>query len=207
MEIVVIAEGLKQNEFHDKGIAEGVKVQFVTSLESAHTSADAYFYIMAEETIQENKDAIQQLNGIVFINAVTTTLDQLPSNCVRINAWPGFILSKSIEIVAGDNNKEAASKVLDTMKWEHNFVPDVPGMITPRTIAMIVNEAYFALGEDVSSKEDIDTAMKLGTGYPFGPFEWSERIGLKLIHQLLEHLASQDARYQPAPSLTKETDQ
>ncbi len=69
---------------------------------------------------------------------------------------------------------------------------------------MIINEAYYALGDGVSSKADIDIAMKLGTGYPYGPFEWSQLIGLKNINELLLQLMKLDKKYSPAPALTKE---
>ena len=68
---------------------------------------------------------------------------------------------------------------------------------------MIVNEAYYTLQEEVSTKEEIDTAMKLGTNYPYGPFEWSELIGLDKIHLLLTRLGNTDDRYRPARLLTE----
>ena len=80
-------------------------------------------------------------------------------------------------------------------------------MIAARVIAMVVNEAYFALGDGVSTKSSIDTAMKLGTNYPYGPFEWSEKIGLKKIYALLNKLNETDSRYIPAPNLQKEASQ
>jgi len=205
MQIVVIAGGLTQNEMNDKGTAEGVQLTFVTTIEDASKDADAYFYLLDEHTVSENYKAIEGLSNLVFANAVITTLSQLPSNAVRINGWPGFIMAKSLEVVASDTNKDATAKVLESLGWSFNLVPDLPGMITPRTISMIVNEAYFALGEQVSSKEEIDIAMKLGTGYPFGPFEWSKQIGLEKILSLLQALAATDARYQPARLLISET--
>ena len=69
---------------------------------------------------------------------------------------------------------------------------------------MIINEAYFALGEGVSSKEEIDTAMKLGTNYPMGPFEWGINIGLKNVSGLLSALAEINPRYTPAELLKQE---
>ena len=69
---------------------------------------------------------------------------------------------------------------------------------------MIINEAYFALEEGVSTKEEIDTAMKLGTNYPYGPFEWAKKIGLKNIFQLLDKLHKTNLRYEPAALLKKE---
>lgn len=68
---------------------------------------------------------------------------------------------------------------------------------------MIINEAYFTLGESVSSENEIDIAMKLGTNYPYGPFEWARLIGLRNIHSLLEKLTQEDIRYLPAPRLLK----
>jgi 3-hydroxybutyryl-CoA dehydrogenase len=77
-------------------------------------------------------------------------------------------------------------------------------MIAPRIIAMIVNEAYFGLEDNISTKNEIDIAMKLGTNYPYGPFEWSEKIGLHNIYQLLINLSKQDKRYTPANLLATE---
>ncbi|MEB3059486.1 3-hydroxyacyl-CoA dehydrogenase family protein, partial [Parvimonas sp. D9] len=69
------------------------------------------------------------------------------------------------------------TQVLEAMGFAYQFVPDVPGMVAARVIAMIINEAFFALGDGISSKHDIDTVMKLGTNYPYGPFEWCNLIG------------------------------
>jgi 3-hydroxybutyryl-CoA dehydrogenase len=59
------------------------------------------------------------------------------------------------------------------------------------------------LNEKVSTKEEIDVAMKLGTNYPYGPFEWSEKIGLKNIYELLFTLSRTSPRYEPAGLLKK----
>ncbi len=205
MNIIVVADGLTQNQFNDKALAEGVQVRFHTSLENMAGEADAYFYLLGEETLEKNKEILANLGKPVFVHAIITTLDKLPKNVVRINGWPGFLNASSLEIAAADQNKTMIAEVLNAMGWDYNFVPDLVGMITPRTIAMIVNEAYFALEEKVSTKHEVDTAMKLGTGYPYGPFEWSEKIGLNNIYQLLENLLQHDSRYQPSALLTKET--
>jgi 3-hydroxybutyryl-CoA dehydrogenase len=207
MEIVVIADGIIQNEFNDKGIPERLQVQHVTSIADAHDRADAYFFLLPEHELQQNLSAIEKLNKLVFTNAVTTTLEELPANCVRLNAWPGFLFGSALEVVATEHNKAAATRVLDMLQWKYHFIPDVIGMITPRTVAMIVNEAYFALGDEVSTKQEIDIAMKLGTGYPFGPFEWSEKIGEEKIIHLLHTLSLTDKRYEVAPLLKTKTNQ
>jgi 3-hydroxybutyryl-CoA dehydrogenase len=71
---------------------------------------------------------------------------------------------------------------------------------------MIINEAYYTVQEGTATRADIDLAMKLGTNYPYGPFEWCERIGLEHVYHLLEAVYddTKDERYKIAPLLKKE---
>ena len=71
---------------------------------------------------------------------------------------------------------------------------------------MIINEAYYTAQEGTASREDIDMAMKLGTNYPYGPFEWSERIGINHIYELLEAIYddTHDERYKICSLLKQE---
>lgn len=76
------------------------------------------------------------------------------------------------------------------------------GFIFPRTIAQIINEAYFALEEEVAIKSDIDRAMKFGVNYPKGPFEWAsqrEQYVVALLDEL--HSVTKDGRYRVASAL------
>jgi 3-hydroxybutyryl-CoA dehydrogenase len=59
------------------------------------------------------------------------------------------------------------------------------------------------LQEGTASKEDIDTSMKLGTNYPFGPFEWANKIGIKHVYETIEaiYLDTHDERYKVCPML------
>ena len=68
---------------------------------------------------------------------------------------------------------------------------------------MIINEAYLTAEEGTATPEDIDTSMRLGTNYPYGPFEWSERIGIRHVYEVLKSVqeATGDERYTVAASL------
>jgi len=88
--------------------------------------------------------------------------------------------------------------------WRYQLVPDITGMISSRIISTIINEAYYTLGAGVSSRNEIDIAMKLGTNYPYGPFEWSQKIGLKRIYELLNQLSKEKKLYEVATLLTNE---
>ena len=75
--------------------------------------------------------------------------------------------------------------------------------IAARILATIVNEAASAVADGVASPDAIDTAMRLGAGYPSGPLEWGERIGLPHVVHTLDalHAAVPDGRYRVIPLL------
>lgn len=140
----------------------------------------------------------------VFVNAVTATCASFPGNHIRFNGWNSFLERNMLELAAATDQRRAAEEVLTTVGWSYRWVADEPGMISARIVAMIINEAYFGIGDEISSRADIDTAMKLGTNYPYGPFEWAGKIGLEHVYGLLKELSVSDARYVPAPVLEQE---
>ena len=200
MQIAVKANSEQKQVFLAKGIPADIQVSWLTDTDSPFI-ADAYFDLCFEE---EEMAFPQVTDRPVFINAVIETNSALPCNCIRINAWNSFWEKETIEIVAGSEIIEKAVHIIKTLGWKYQLVPDIPGMISARVIAMIVNEAYFGLGDEISTPGEIDIAMKLGTNYPLGPFEWSEKIGLLKIYTLLKKLSEKDSRYNIAPALEKE---
>ncbi|MFY9465004.1 MAG: 3-hydroxyacyl-CoA dehydrogenase family protein [Sediminibacterium sp.] len=162
-------------------------------------AADVYF----DDCFEEEGYAFESVTKApVFVNAVVQVAGSLPANCIRYNGWEGFLHQPLLEIAgAGSESLSNARLILDALHWKCLEAPDEPGMLSARVVAMIINEAYFCYGESISSKKDIDTAMKLGTNYPYGPFEWSEMIGLHKIDALLEKLAATSSRYSIAPAL------
>jgi 3-hydroxybutyryl-CoA dehydrogenase len=165
-----------------------------------YENAEAFFCLNEKEI----PAGFNSLTKPVFINSVIQTLTELnlSSNVYRINGWTDF-LNRSVWEITGAVNEEIET-IFRSLNIKVNFVKDEPGFISARVIAMIINEAYFALEDDVSSKTEIDTAMKLGTNYPFGPFEWADKIGKENILGLLQKLYLTDSRYKPSQLLAKE---
>lgn len=202
MRLSILADEAIKEEIMQKGIPSTITISWETSLEGLiNARADAYFDLLFVNE-PSRIDVLKKLLPLpVYINAVTDTLAEVGQPFTRVNAWPGFLNRSVLEIVSNGN---ADTTVLDALGWKYQVIPDVPGMIAPRVIAMIVNEAYFALGEEVSTKPEIDTAMKLGTNYPFGPFEWAEKIGLEKMEELLARLTTTDERYTIATALASD---
>lgn len=149
---------------------------------------------------------------VVIVGAVKQSLAALakqmvnPIDChlIGINNLPTFVNRSLWELSAFNTPaKLAANKLLGDLGINRQWVQDRVGMVTPRVILMIINEAFYALQEGTATKKDIDLAMKLGTRYPYGPFEWAELIGIRHVYEMLEALYqdTHDERYRVCPLL------
>lgn len=175
--------------------------QFITSDADLYIAAGPATGSFSEEDIR----LMAPLAGKpLLINAVDLPGRLKEENWFRYNGWPGFGSQPILEI--GSLGRELPETILQfAMAGGLTCVPvpDRAGLVRPRILAMIINEAFLALEEGLSSAAEIDTAMRLGTGYPFGPFEWAEQIGLQRILRLLDSMAAADPKYSPAPALVK----
>jgi 3-hydroxybutyryl-CoA dehydrogenase len=84
-------------------------------------------------------------------------------------------------------------------------VRDGPAPIAQRLLASIVNTACFIAGQHLATPADIDTAVRLGLGYPRGPLAWGDLVGGDVVLRILRGLATTtgDPRYRPSPWLTE----
>jgi 3-hydroxybutyryl-CoA dehydrogenase len=177
----------KQKDELLSGLTETGNITFVENFAGSDNikSADAFIDLMFEDDPSSLTDLEYLLPKTIIVNSVIKTLAQTNKNFIRINAWEGFFNKPLLEgSFLEDEYKIRAETVLSTLNKKIQWVPDDPGFVTPRIISKIINEANLALQEGVSTKEEIDAAMKLGTSYPFGPFEWAEKIGTQKIQKL-----------------------
>ena len=207
MRLVVLTNEQLKEELLSNGVSAYCKIDWINSPEEflSHTDADAVIDLLFEHNGYDVSHLNNYLTKPVFVNSMNKTIVEIGLPFIRINAWPGFLKRNIAEVsIADEVNKNKAEKILSLLNRKAEWVPDVKGFISSRVISMIINEAYFTLEENVSTKEEIDIAMKLGTNYPFGPFEWSKKIGLKKIADLLKELFITEKRYEAASLLLKE---
>lgn len=206
MTIAVLANEEQKKEWNEKGVADGVEVLWCGSVRTlVATSADVYVdltFINDRERIEKYK---MREGFPFFVNAVEETAADIGHGVIRINAWPGMLKRELLEVAIAETDQAiVVEEVMKLLGWKYIIVPDIPGMITARVICSIINEAYYTFGDGISSKEEIDIAMKLGTNYPFGPFEWVELIGIDKIFSLLKRMSVENARYDVATSFLEE---
>lgn len=132
---------------------------------------------------------------------------KFPQRLIGAGLYNTFSKSKLLEIAPSKISDagiiENAEKFLSGCGLNYIKVPDRTGLVFPRIISMIINEAAQVYAEKIAAKEDIDTAMKLGTNYPFGPLEWADKLGVDLVFEILSSLQKYygEDRYRPHPLL------
>ena len=85
------------------------------------------------------------------------------------------------------------------------LVGDGPGQISLADLLLVphLNDAARMIGDGYATADDVDTAMRLGTNYPKGPFEWLAEIGADTVRAQLAELdrAYPGGRYRPSEAL------
>lgn len=137
--------------------------------------------------------------------------DESISNLVLIDLCISF---KTTKLVALSHAEQCDPLALDEIVYALNsigceviIIQDVAGMIVSRTVAMLANEAADLVYQRITSPEEVDMAMTLGTGYPIGPLLWADRIGVQNISTILKHLCEHygSSRYRISPLIQRKS--
>jgi 3-hydroxybutyryl-CoA dehydrogenase len=216
MNILVIGEQRNLSECEGKF---GAQHQYV--LASDHRDAerlvsghDLVFDFIIDEEPQEFEIYLGKM-VTVFLNTAKITLTQLllpfgadvKGRFFGFNGMATFLMTPILEVtLLKSDDRTELERWCSKLGTAYSVVVDRVGLVTPRVISMIINEAYFTVQEKTASREDIDLAMKLGTNYPYGPFEWCQRIGIRHVYELLEALYedTKDDRYKICPLMKAE---
>lgn len=217
MKLLIIGTNDQVTECREKfgsanSIASIERVQGAT--EQLFSSSDVVFDFASPRYPEQLKNYPSAMNGAVFLDTSLVRLSSLLAQApqLRHSAF-GFcglrtlVDRELLEVtVSAKTDRDRLDAVCQRLGTAYQVVSDQAGMVTPRVICMIVNEAYFTLEEGTASREDIDLAMKLGTNYPYGPFEWANRIGLSNVAKVLRAAEqdSGDERYRVCPLLDRE---
>jgi len=150
---------------------------------------------------------------VLLSSSVTVTASEQaswlksPARLMGCAALPTLLSRPLLEIAPTLHTSRAAvstvSIFLARLGKEIAVVQDRVGMVLPRILCMLMNEASFAVMENVAHPHDVDTAMKLGTNYPLGPIEWADRLGIQQVFAILQALHQDlgEERYRIAPLL------
>lgn len=130
-----------------------------------------------------------------------------PDRVLGMHFFNPVPVMRLIEIVrslaTSDETLSIAVEFGKTLGKEIVIVKDSPGFVTNRLVFPYLLEAVRVLELGLATKEDIDTAMRLGLNHPMGPFALLDLIGLDTAHHIAAAIYEEfkDPRFAPPPLL------
>ncbi len=160
------------------------------------------------ERVVDEKAIIATNSTTLVITELGSELDH-PDRCVSLHFLSPARDVPIVEVARSlHTSDEAYKKVCKFARLlGKTIIPVVesPGVISTRLIAPMINEASEIMMEGVASMHDIDNTMKLGFGFPYGPFEMADKIGIDIVVRWLDNLYREfgDIKYKASPMLKK----
>lgn len=151
-------------------------------------------------------------HAIFGTNTSSLSITEMATASTRANKFLGMhffnppVILKLIEFIKGyETSQETLDKAIEfgnNLEMKTVLANEAPGFIVNRLLLPQLNEAYYALMEGIATKEDIDTAMKIGLNHPMGPLTLSDFIGLDTILFIAEYMHSElGEKFRPCPLL------
>jgi 3-hydroxybutyryl-CoA dehydrogenase len=189
---------------------------FLKTLEDGATKADVAF-IFANVLDQHSfQDWLNNFNIPTFVEILWAPLAKghwEAQNGAATRVYYGFcglptLLNRTLLEVSlyDEADREKLAAVCAALGTDYRVVADRVGLVTPRVVCMIINEACYTVQEGTATMQDVDLGMKLGTNYPRGPFAWANAIGVERVYAVLEAMwdDTHDERYKVCPLLKRQ---
>lgn len=201
--------------------ADAVLGRITPTLDLKEAASDADIVVeVVIEVMDVKKKVYAELEEIVpshtlfFSNTSGLSLTEMASVTKRPDRFIGthffnpVPVMKLLEVIkAYETSDETLQAALD---WGKKIgktcivVNEAPAFVVNRILCVMLNEAFFALGEGLATAEDIDTGMVLGCNHPIGPLALSDLVGLETLLHVVEGLHRElGDKYRPAPLLVQ----
>ncbi|PSL10011.1 3-hydroxyacyl-CoA dehydrogenase [Marinobacterium halophilum] len=183
----------------DLGVAEPLVALFETAgIEVTRTDGDG--------RIQVGDTTMMLTNGQFTTVRATEVSNR---NLIHFDLALDYATSTRIALAPADKadakSIEQAVGLFQAAGKAVSVIDDIPGMVVMRTVAMLANEGFDAVNQQVCNEDAVDIAMQGGVNYPRGPLSWANAVGLTRILAVLRNLGASygEDRYRPSPLLLR----
>lgn len=127
-----------------------------------------------------------------------------PTKVIGMHFFNPAMVMALIEVIpaiqTSEETVEAVMELSKALGKKPIKVKEGPGFVVNRILIPGMNEAAFILMEGLATVEDIDKAMRLGAGWPMGPFTLCDMVGLDVGLEVCNVLFREtgDPKYRPA---------
>ncbi|KAJ8714814.1 hypothetical protein PYW08_004795 [Mythimna loreyi] len=178
----------------EKFVSESMaRIKTSTDPAEAAKSADLIVEAIVENMSVKHKlftqlDGVAPNHTIFASNTSSLSINEICSVVKRKDRFGGLHffnpvpVMRLLEVVRGAETSDATYKSM--MEWGKAVgktcitCKDTPGFVVNRLLVPYICEAVRLFERGDASARDIDTAMKLGAGYPMGPLELADYVGL-----------------------------
>jgi 3-hydroxybutyryl-CoA dehydrogenase len=168
-----------------------------------------------KQSLFESLDRICPTDSILASNTSSLPLTRIaawsrnPERVIGMHFMNPVPLMPLVEIVRALQTGDAAWQTVESLARDLGKTPvtvrDAPGFVSNRVLMPMINEAIFALHDNVAEVEAIDSVMRLGMHHPMGPLALADLIGLDTCLSVMNVLyqSFQDSKYRACPLLAQ----
>ena len=227
----VLDKGLARvRKFLDDGVQKGKVTAETREATLANLSGTTTFDALADcdlviEAIIEDLaakrqayaavEAVAAADTLIVSNTSSLCITELAATTTRPDRFGGLHffnpvpLMKLVEVIRGLSTSESTYRALfafaQSLGKEPVTAPDRPGFIVNRLLVPYLLNAIRAYENGLGTLDDIDKGMKLGCGYPMGPFTLLDFVGLDTTYYIANIMFEEfrEPAYAPPPLLKR----
>ena len=163
-------------------------------------------------------DAICPPHAILASNTSSISITRIaaatrrPQQVIGMHFMNPVPLMELVELIRALQTSDECYRTIEEMTRTLAKTPvevkDGYGFVSNRVLMPMINEAVFALYENLATAADIDAVMKLGMNHPMGPLALADLIGLDTCLNIMNVLYQgfNDSKYRPCPLLRQMVD-
>lgn len=164
-------------------------------------------YAEAETVVSDSTIIVSNTSSLCVMELAATT--KRPDRFAGLHFFNPVPLMKLVEVIRALTTSEETFRTVwrfaESLGKEAIAAPDQPGFIVNRLLVPYMLEAIRAVQNGLGTVEDIDKGMRLGCGYPMGPFTLLDYVGIDTTYYIANIMFEEfrDPAFAPPPLLKR----